>query len=918
MKIDKRLLFCISGFILSSGCADDSGSTMVSTCGNGICDLNETSVSCPLDCVVASGCGNGVCDVGETPMTCPSDCTIVSTCGNGECDEGETYATCALDCSRGAVCGDNVCDVGESTQTCPKDCPRVVRCGDGICDSTEKRQTCPMDCAPVCGDGVCEGGEYPENCPDDCATVTDTEYESICGDGVCDEEEKAACEADCSTKDEQVKLTLDEFNKLKESNFRFMFDYETMKSPNTTSNATKIEDFFAFPYPNALRTDMYGRPDLTQYPLPNLALLEQLGSIMPSLGTLVPSLVELVQTERAGFSPIGGVYFRSAIELDSSSIDANYSINNLSGTREVNSCFQLINVEKDSKHYGERVPVYVTYHRVTNELWAKNTLVMRPVPGVGPHPGDRYVAVVTNCLTSNGRNLNPSNKLRHVLNGTAPDEVMKPMSYYVEQLKSMEAAGTLGFKVSDIRAMTGYDTMNPADEMDQMAEALKGKGYIVADENGVALPAPDASGDGWSMYSYYNAYVFRGQFVTCNFIEGDYSGAVPDYSVTGGGKILFSAKGKLRSTCREERVNFEVTVPRATDTLSAFKMPERGFPIAVYGHGTGGDAGTHSRWGNSEGLLLLRNKVPMAMIGFDACLQGKRTLSGGDESDLYMVMLQNPVVIRESVRQTVNDMLVLYDIIDNGKLILPPLPGTKENVIFDPSYGLYMGHSQGSQEAGLLLGLTDSIKNAFLSAGGGGVLMSFVDLQPDLSGVQVVSQILNGMSIADMLAMIFGLEKGSISYDTFITDHIVQPLMDPVDPLNFTSRFIKEPVKGGAPKNIAQTVGIGDRSTPTATQYAMIASTGLPFIGKVYDATNDALKLSGFDKSVGSSVTQNISTDSGKATGAAMQFDYTGEANPHFVIYNMESARNAYINFFKSALTGKTKVSVSGSQQGKN
>ena len=100
------------------------------------------------------------------------------------------------------------------------------------------------------------------------------------------------------------------------------------------------------------------------------------------------------------------------------------------------------------------------------------------------------------------------------------------------------------------------------------------------------------------------------------------------------------------------------------------------------------------------------------------------------------------------------------------------------------------------------------------------------------------------------------------------------------------------------------------------TQYAMIASTGLPFIGKVYEASNDAIKLAGLDKSVGSSVIQNISTDNGTATGAAMQFDYTGTSNPHFVIYNMASARNAYINFFKSAISGKTKVSVSGSQKG--
>ena len=282
-----------------------------------------------------------------------------------------------------------------------------------------------------------------------------------------------------------------------------------------------------------------------------------------------------------------------------------------------------------------------------------------------------------------------------------------------------------------------------------------------------------------------------------------------------------------------------------------------------------------------------------------------------DYADRY----ENPVVVRESVRQTVADMLVLYDLIDSGKFILPPRPGSTENTRFDPSYGLYMGHSQGSQEAGLLLGLTDSVKNAFLSAGGGGVLLSFVDLVPNLDVPDAFKPIVENKSIADLLGMLMGLESGSIRYDTFLTNHIVQPLMDPVDPLNFTPRFVKDPVSGMSPKNIAQTVGLGDRSTPTSTQFAMIASEGLPWVGQVFE-TNDALQLAGLTESTGSSVHNNITTDSGPVTGGAMQFQYTGQSNPHFVIYYMSSARNAFIEFFRSVLNGETTVSVSGSQSG--
>jgi len=50
-------------------------------CGNGVCDLDETSDSCSTDCPRVfppgggggGGCGNGFCSPGEE-WTCPQDC----------------------------------------------------------------------------------------------------------------------------------------------------------------------------------------------------------------------------------------------------------------------------------------------------------------------------------------------------------------------------------------------------------------------------------------------------------------------------------------------------------------------------------------------------------------------------------------------------------------------------------------------------------------------------------------------------------------------------------------------------------------------------------------------------------------------------------------------------------------------------
>jgi formylglycine-generating enzyme required for sulfatase activity len=53
-------------------------------CGNGTCEVGETSSSCPADCDDEGPvCGNGTCESGETSSNCPADC-------DGQTPTGET------------------------------------------------------------------------------------------------------------------------------------------------------------------------------------------------------------------------------------------------------------------------------------------------------------------------------------------------------------------------------------------------------------------------------------------------------------------------------------------------------------------------------------------------------------------------------------------------------------------------------------------------------------------------------------------------------------------------------------------------------------------------------------------------------------------------------------------------------------
>ena len=834
----------------------NNGSTTFE-CGDGICADGEEE-DCPEDCV-EDPCGNGTCDLDETFESCPKDCEDPH-CGNGTCEpeKEETFKTCSIDCPKPTnYCGDGVCTQLElETKSCIADCPVDDPCGNGKCEEEffETEESCPQDCfIPDCGDDVCSGVETHDNCPSDCTIVTQEVFD----------------------------------NPNRERVYRFYFDLDVAlpEGDEDIASGKKTltnEDFFRFPYPSELRTDQYGRARLYGYPIPGVAADLD----------LIKDMKRYIETERAGFSAASAVYFRSSVDLSANTFPEPME------TVEPDSCFQLINVERTSSHYGERVPVYVSFHANSDALWAGNTLVMRPVPGMIMHPGDRHVAIVQDCLKSGNRSIDQSTKLAYMLRKRAPEAIAKRINPYVDALID------LGYDLSKITAFTGFDTIDAVNEMMQMAEVLKGKGEVVKDANGVAKGTYEKSSD----YGYF----FQGEFKTVNFMEGE-----APYSELGSGQMVFDEKGKLKSKPKFEKVRFGISIPSTP-------MPANGYPIIVYGHGTGGGYNTHCRTMRpnytDEGNWLLANGVPVAMIGFDASLHGTRGNVTND-MDMYMTFLKNPLSIRESWRQTVLDMLVIYDLLERGEIVLPSPVEGGEPIKFDPSYGMYMGHSQGSQEGGLLLGLTGLIKSAFLSAGGGNITQAFTDLELDLTSVNFSIggfQLTGKKTVADLVGQfLLGVKDGDVTLDTFITNHFIQPLLDPIEPLNYTHRFIKEPATGWEPKNIAQTIGLGDKSTPNAAQYSMAVAIGLPPVGRVIAKPTDGMVFSGLATSVGDRVENNITVGDKTVTGGVAQFEYTNNDNdnPHFVIYRMAGARNMYTDFFRSILANHPAISVDSSKQ---
>ncbi|MFY0538449.1 hypothetical protein [Nannocystis pusilla] len=93
-------------------------------------------------------CGDASCAAGEA-ASCPLDCNpFDASCGDGLCDPWETSVSCKEDCGAGLMpgpgCGDAMCDADEHELSCPADCwigtfEPLVSCMEQECPAQKGR-----------------------------------------------------------------------------------------------------------------------------------------------------------------------------------------------------------------------------------------------------------------------------------------------------------------------------------------------------------------------------------------------------------------------------------------------------------------------------------------------------------------------------------------------------------------------------------------------------------------------------------------------------------------------------------------------------------------------------------------------------------------------------------------------------------
>jgi len=583
------------------------------------------------------------------------------------------------------------------------------------------------------------------------------------------------------------------------------------------------DGFFDRPWPSDLRLDASGHPDMTGFP--------QRESF-----ELVERYLAFAET-MDGFGANSPIYMRFGGALDLDGLPTPQE------SLDPDAALLLVDVDRESAHRGELVPVEWAWQAEETEFQDERLLAVRPVYGFPLRPSTTYALVVREPLARAG------DAMAAVWDSDHPDH-----GHY-EPLQ--ETLFGLGIDVEEVAATAIFTTADPVAEMAEYAR------YIQRD---LELPAFT---DELELLQTFGSYqLYEGWTYAPLFQEGD-----RPYATEGGG-LHRNASGEPRPWVWEW-IRFSLTVPT---TVAA---PEGGFPLFVYSHGTGGDYITYADDGmglEPANVLALQG---FAGLGIDQPLHGLRATDSTD-AEFHSFNILNPDSARGNFRQGGLDQVFLAAAISASPVFV--IPGSVVRV--DPERLVFLGHSQGGI-SGALAGpfLGDQMEAMFLSGAGGGLGQTLLYRE---AGVDLVA----------LLETLLELDEDE-TVDTFHpVVALVQWLSDVTDPINYAPYWFHEaPAWQASPVHVGMSEGLLDAYTPYQTTEALAAAARVPVLEDVVSAPL-AHELRGLDAEPRPASGNAQGYDDGAVTAGLAQYADHG----HFAIFDDYDAAASYVSFLRSAV----------------
>lgn len=505
-------------------------------------------------------------------------------------------------------------------------------------------------------------------------------------------------------------------------------------------------------------------------------------------------------------------------------------------TASTDGSMWLMDIDPDSPERGSIIPLSSRFQRVET-LWQRgNLLSVQPVWGFPLRPRTTYALVLTTDLISTvegWRSLGDWSDLDATLLQlrVSPERIAFALQYTTQ-----DPVGEVARFDERIR----YDLTTPA--LDQRVDLYQTSSEMEAFEGTMWVP----------MWQH---------------------GSKP--YLASGGAFQFDENG-MPQLYEWEQVRFTLTVPRAD-------MPAEGWPVSIYGHGTGGN---HRSFASSlKDLAPARVLARAGIAGFGISLPLHGDRGTNLDPALASFNYLNPDSARAVFRQGALDQLYLAEVLSSQAHSFDLGDGKTARI--DPDRVVYMGHSHGGL-IGAIAGpyFGERVRAIFLSGAGGGL------------STTVVTRDAGDFDIQGLLASTLDFSADDELVESHPVIAMVQTLGEVTDPINYAPYWNdRTPFWETTPMSVLMTEGLLDVQTPPDTAEALAAAGHLPLLAPAsHVSTAHRLQDEGTHKTP--AIENRRSWDGERVTAGLAQ--YADE--DHFAIFNNEDAANLYQQFLSSAL----------------
>jgi hypothetical protein len=588
------------------------------------------------------------------------------------------------------------------------------------------------------------------------------------------------------------------------------------------------QEFYELPFPNDIRRNENGFVDMSGYPRP-----------VP----LVNLYIDACQT-LDGFGTNNAIFTRFAAPIDEGRLPVD-----MQDSVQSYASVYLVDVDAASPGYGHKQPIVFRFQDYAGWTIGANWLGALPAPGFPLREGTTYALVVTTRL-----DVTSSPDFDAILASSVPADpaLARAQEKYAPLLAWLDEPG--GDERSDVASAAVFTTQHVTSIMGLLRQRARSLPMPIARE----IVQRDA---GDNPYTWYD-----GVFDSPNFQSGE----LP-YNTVGDGDIIKGIDG-LPIVQRMEPLRFSFTIP------TNMPMPSRGWPVAIYAHGTGGSF--HS-FVNDETAKALA-EVGIAGISIDQVLHPPRS-SGNPETTFFN--FQNPWAASNNPIQGAADDFSVVRLVESFSM---REEGNAARVIrFDPSRIYFFGHSQGGLTGPPFVAYEPAIKGAVLSGAGG----------------TLYNALLHKTEPVDITALISGviIDQPLDQWNPVLS--ILQMWVERSDSVNYGPLLVRDPAPGMEPRPIFQTMGFIDHYTPLPTIEAFAVSIGGNLVGPELDPI-EGLALMGR-----SELAPPVSGNLGGTTAVLMQYNAAPSSDGHFVVFDVDAARRQSTQFLSTlASTGTATV----------